>query len=387
MKIAIYYPWIYLTSGVERTILEIVTKSKNDYTIFTNHYDRENTNPEFKKLKIFELRKISVKRDLFSVFKAAVIITFQKIDLSGFGALFVHSDGLGDLITIRNGNLPIVCFCHTPLRVVFDEYYRKIAFGKKNILGKFIFYVFAYLFKITDKFLWKRYRYIFFNSQETLRRAREGGLLEKLNTDSYSVLNPGIDLKKIKPTWHYKPYFFLPGRIMWTKNIELGIKSFLIFKDQNFKFKKFKLVIAGQVNDKSRVYFQKLQKLTEGRGDIKFDINPTDEKMRMHYQNSWAVLNTSFNEDWGITLLEAGAFAKPIIAVNKGGPRESQINGKTGFLVKSDKYEFAEKMKYLADNLDKVEKLGRYARKRIKIYDWKKFSQKLDKFFSKLGDS
>jgi hypothetical protein len=40
MKMALYYPWIYLKSGVERTILETIKRSEYEYTIFTNHYDK-----------------------------------------------------------------------------------------------------------------------------------------------------------------------------------------------------------------------------------------------------------------------------------------------------------------------------------------------------------
>src|SRR3989344_6680196 len=106
MKIAIYYPWIYLTSGVERVILEIVKRGKHDYTIFTNRYDKKNTYPEFKNLKAVELNRVSIKRDLFPVAKAALTIAFQKINLSGFDVLFVHSDGLGDLVLTRNKEVP-----------------------------------------------------------------------------------------------------------------------------------------------------------------------------------------------------------------------------------------------------------------------------------------
>lgn len=386
MKIALYYPWLYLTSGVERTILETVKRSRHDFTLFTNYYHKENTYPEFKKLKIVELRKIPVKRDLFSVFKAAALIAIQKIDLASYDMLLVHSEGLGDLITIRNNSIPMICFCHTPLRAVFDKYYKEIAFESRNSIGKFSYFLFANLFKIVDRFLWKRYSFVFFNSRETLRRAEEGGLIKKFNTKRYSVLHPGIDLTKIKPTWQYKPYFFLPGRIMWTKNIELGITSFLIFKANNPNLKKFNLVIAGQVDNKSKTYLTKLKIISKKRNDIKFIVSPSDANMRKYYRYCLAVLNTSFNEDWGITLLEANSFAKPVIAVSNGGPKESQVNGKTGFLVPPNIFEFADKMGYLAGNLNEVKKMGTFASDNVKKYDWRIFTHKIDNFLSRLAE-
>jgi hypothetical protein len=43
MKVALYYPWVYLTSGAERTILELTGRSRHEWTIFTNRFEPENT--------------------------------------------------------------------------------------------------------------------------------------------------------------------------------------------------------------------------------------------------------------------------------------------------------------------------------------------------------
>ena len=44
------------------------------------------------------------------------------------------------------------------------------------------------------------------------------------------VLYPGVDGTRISPSDRFEHFFFLPGRIMWTKNIELGIEAFLMYK-------------------------------------------------------------------------------------------------------------------------------------------------------------
>ncbi|MBU4312962.1 MAG: glycosyltransferase [Candidatus Omnitrophica bacterium] len=36
------------------------------------------------------------------------------------------------------------------------------------------------------------------------------------------------------------------------------------------------------------------------------------------FQNCYAVLNTTLNEDWGIAPLEGMSYGKPIIAANQG---------------------------------------------------------------------
>jgi len=381
MKIALYYPWIYLKSGVERTILETVKRSKNKYTIFTNHYDKKGTYPEFKRLKVIELKRIPVRRNLLSVFQAAVAIIFQKIDLTGFDLFLVHSEGLGDLILFRNNKIPAACFCHTPLRPVFDPEYKMRARSKRSSLRKIAYHFLDLLFQITDKYLWKKYKYIFFNSLESVRRAKTGHLLDK--NSKYKILHPGVDWEDIKTTQEFKKYFLVSGRIMWTKNIELAIKSFNVF-EKWLKGDGFKLIIAGQVDNKSIPYFEKLKLLAKINRNIFFVKNPTDLKMKNLYTNCFASLATSFNEDWGLTPVEANAYGKPVLAVNSGGFKESQVNGKTGFLINNDPKEFASKMLILAKDVALTRKMGKSARDYSEQFSWSKFAVKLDKFLNDL---
>jgi len=371
MKIAIYYPWIHLTSGVERTILEIVKRSDHEYTIFTNHYDKRGTHPEFNNLKIIQLVKVPVERDLLSVLKAAIIITFQKIDLNTFDLLLVHSDGLADLITFRNYKIPIVCYCHTPLRPVFDKLYRKEVLKKCNTISKTLFYFLSLAFKYLDRRLWRKYSYVLFNSRETLRRARNGGLLRELK-NKYCILNPGVDLKKTKPGKNFRKYFLVPGRIMWTKNIQLAIEGFVLFK-RNIKYKDFRLVIAGQVDQKSKSYLSHLKDAVNKRSDIKFIDSPEEKLLNKLYAGCWATLHTAFNEDFGLTLLESNAYGKPVIAVNSGGYMDSQINKKTGLLVPSYPRYVADSLALLADKKELTMSMGAFARKNVRKYDWQNF--------------
>lgn len=375
MKVALYYPWIYLKSGVERTILETVGRSKNEFVIYTNHYDKEGTYPEFKKLNVIELKKVPVARNILSVIRSALIIIFQKIDLSNYKVLLVHSEGLGDLILCRNSSIPTICFCHTPLRPVFDNEYKIRARKQRSLFNNLAYRLLDHVFRFVDKKLWGKYKYIFFNSQESMRRAKEGALIPK--SLKFEIIHPGIEWDNIKPNWRFEKYFFVPGRIMWTKNLELVIDSFKIFTNYP-KNLGYKLIIAGQVDKKSQEYYKKLRDLSEKNANIVFDTNPTDKDMANLYKNCFAILATSFNEDWGITPLEANAFGKPVLAVNKGGFLESQIDGKTGFLIENDPNAFSSKMSYLAKNNKVVFRMGKNARINSKIYSWDNYIKILD---------
>jgi len=120
LNVACYYPWVYLQSGIERTIVETVKRSRHKWTIYTNHYSPDNTFADFKNINVRELSRISVKRGYLHVLRGALRILSQRIPINSNDLLMVHCEGLGDLITFRNHTKPVICYCWTPLKVLND---------------------------------------------------------------------------------------------------------------------------------------------------------------------------------------------------------------------------------------------------------------------------
>jgi glycosyltransferase involved in cell wall biosynthesis len=377
MRIACYYPWVYLRSGIERTIVETCLRSRHEYTIFTNHFEPENTYPEFKNLRVVELDYVPVDRKLGSVLKAASVVGRQKLDLSSYDLLMVQCDGIGSLILNRKIGIPAVCVCHTPLRPVYDPHYRARALERSKGVRRLGFHLFSLTFRALDRLMWSRYKYVFFASDEGRMRAERGGLLNTMES-RYEILHTGIDTTALQSSGCFEHYFLVSGRIMWTKNIGLAIHAFLRFKALSPSYKDFRLVIAGMVDRKSQEYLKELRALAEGRDDIEFVITPSDPELRELYSRCFGVLFTPFNEDWGLVPLEANACGKPVIACNRGGPRESQRHGETGFLVDSDPETFAQAMALLASDPELAQRVGAQGREHSLQYDWSNFVRRLD---------
>ncbi len=377
MKIALYYPWIYLKSGVERTILELTIRSKHQWTIFTSHFDPDSTYPEFKKIRVVELNKVPVKRSYHKVLEAATTILFQKIDLKNYDMLLVHSEGLGDLITFRNHEIPVICYCYTPMKVIHDPFMR-LEYLKKHKFKIPLFFILSSLFKFFDKLAWRKYQYIFCMSREVKNRILKAKLA---SAEKIEVLAPGVDTEKMRPSWIYDKYFFHPTRIKWWKNVELSIEAFKEFQDRYPKFKEMRLIIAGQVHKNSKKYYQELIELARDCIQIQIIPNPSDELFQRLFQNCSAVLNTTSNEDGGLVPVEAMSYGKPVVAVNRGGPAESIINTKTGFLVESAPCAFAKTMNELSSNKNLVLDIGKQARERAKEYDWANIVKRFDRYF------
>jgi glycosyltransferase involved in cell wall biosynthesis len=383
LKLAIYYPWLYLQSGGERTIYELTARSRHDWTIITNRYDADATFPELRKLKIIQLNPVSVKRSFIEVFKAGARLITQKLPLEGFDGLLVFCEGLGDLVLFRNSELPTVCYCFTPLRAAFDGQYQLhyLAMKGNSLARRAILRMGAMVFRSIDRLAWKRYQHVFAISLEVQRRIREGRLCAP---EKMSVLYAGIDTKKMQPSFQYKPYFLLPGRIMWTKNTELGIRSFVQMKQSRSDLAHLQLIVAGFVDQKSQPYLAKLRDLVRDRNDVRLVVAPSDEELFTLYDQCLAVIYTPFNEDMGLIPVEAMAFGKPVVTVNRGGPKEIVANGETGFLLEPNPEAIAKALGRLADDPDLVRTMGERGVQEARRFDWSHFHVEIDNHFDAL---
>jgi glycosyltransferase involved in cell wall biosynthesis len=378
MKIALYYPWLYLRSGGERTISEIVSRSRHSWTIFTHRYAREATFESLKSAHIVELgAPISVKRTVFHALQGAVRIANEKLPLEGYDALLVMCEGLGDLITLRNRQVPAFCYCFTPLRAAFDDHYQTfyLHMNGNGLFRRLTLRIGGAAFAVVDRKLWRNYRRIFSVSDHVKQRILNGRLAAAADIET---LYPGIDPVSTNVPAIYEKYFFLPGRIMWTKNIGLGIDAFKLLLRTRPDLADFSLLISGFVDEKSKPYLQSLRECAADEPRIQFCVSPSDEELFAQYAKAYAVLCTPFNEDWGLTPIEAMAYAKPSIAVDRGGYQESILHGQTGMLVPPEPEAFCRAMAQFADHPEQVVTMGNQARKRSLLFTWQKFCNQLD---------
>jgi glycosyltransferase involved in cell wall biosynthesis len=377
LKVALYYPWVYVHGGPERVISELLARSRHQWTIFTNRYEPESTFPALKQAEIVQLSGVSVKRTLIRTLRSALRIVSQKLPLTGHQVLVVFCEGLGDLVVARSSSVPLVCLCLTPLRVAFDPFYqeRYLEMAGGKFWRKPLVKAASVLFRIVDRWLWRRYDRVYAISAEVRRRIVKARLYPE---DLVRIIYPGVDIGRMHPTGVYSDNFMIPGRIMWTKNLELAIEAFRLLLRRRPDLRHFTLTMAGYVDAKSQPYIAKLRQLAEGEEQIRFMVAPTDQEMLQLSSGSYAIVYPPFNEDWGLVPIEGMALEKPVIAVNRGGPCESVLDGETGLLVDPTPEAFAAAMEKLADDPDLVRSMGKKARLRAAEFDWSQFCAKLD---------
>lgn len=375
MRLAIYYPWLYLTSGAERTILEIARRSRHRVTVFTNRFEKDATFPGLSEIDVRVLDEVPVERSLRGAGAAFLRILRQRIDLDDQDALLVVCEGFGDLAALKGGDRPVFNLCLTPLRIAFDPHYRQVYLAKQGALRRWIIDAGSRAFRVLDRLAWRRYQQVFAISEEIRGRILAGRLAP---AERISVLHPGVELSSFTPGHAEEKTFFVPGRIMWTKNLELAIEAFRRFREGRADAAEWRLRIAGIVDKKSEPYLARLRELAGDDTMIEFRLHPSDEEMRESYRRCFATLFTAFNEDWGLVIIEAMASAKPVVAVDRGGPREIVRREEDGLLASPDPDGFAAAIRRLADDPGLYQRLSREALRASQRFGWPAFVDALD---------
>jgi glycosyltransferase involved in cell wall biosynthesis len=371
VKVALYHPWIYLTSGIERSFVELLPRSRHEWLFLTHHHAPQSTYPELRDARVVELAPaVSVRRSLLPLAQAAWRIGRSRLPLDGARALLVSSEGLGDLVAPRAG-VPVAAYCHTPLKILHDPATRAALVGSSAVrragLG-----VLGAAFEAADRRAWRAYRHVLANSAETAARIRAAGLVPN---GPVEVLHPGVDLTRFPPGPGPRHGFLLvAGRIMWQKDVELAIETVRVLAA---KGQRLRLVVAGAVDGKSQPYLARLRYLSEGL-DVTFEVDPTDARLSELYRTCTMLLFTARNEDFGIVPLEAMASGAPVLAVDSGGPRETVLPGVTGWLEPRDAERFAARVLEVLEDPRLLEPMREAAVSRAGTFTWDAFVRRLD---------
>jgi glycosyltransferase involved in cell wall biosynthesis len=376
MRVALYHPWIYLTSGIERSFVELLQRSRHDWTLYTHHHSPGTTYPELSRADIQVLSPgVSVRRSLKPLATAAARIARTRLPLNGERALLVSSEGFGDLLAPR-ASVPVAAYCHTPLKILHDPATRAELVGqdKAKDLG---LRVAGFGFERLDRRAWRSYRHVFANSDETARRIASAKLVP---SGPVEILYPGVDLARFPPgPAEREPFVLVAGRIMWQKDIQLALDAALVLASRH---RPVRFVIAGAVDDKSRDYLGSLWKRAYGL-DVEFVVDPSDEALGDLYRRCSLLVFTARNEDFGIVPLEAMASGTPVLAVDAGGPRETVLPGVTGWLEPRDPYLFADRISAALDS--DLGPMRAAAIARAADFNWDQFTQRIDDVMEELA--
>ena len=291
-------------------------------------------------------RELSWKDDWSAFWKIYKIIQQEKPDI-----IHTHTakaGALGRMAGILYGKAVLI---HTFHGHVFSGY-----FGKFKTA--FFIWIERFLGLFTDKII---------TVSENLKRE----LVEKFKIapeNKISVIELGFELEelfKLAPKESAETVNIgIVGRLVLIKNHKMVLDSVYMLKDSvRLNDIRVKLVIVGDGEMRSDLekYAEKLGicDMVEFRGWVK--------DLKAIYEELDIVALTSLNEGTPVSLIEAMAGGRPVVATRVGGVPDIVQDGKSGYLVESgDKEGFSRKLMDLIKDSEKRKKFCEYGRNIVK---------------------
>jgi glycosyltransferase involved in cell wall biosynthesis len=136
----------------------------------------------------------------------------------------------------------------------------------------------------------------------------------KRNSD---VIYPPVDTDKFEVGNKKEDYYLTASRMVPYKKLDLVVEAFNQMPDK-------KLVVIGSGPEKDKIK-------SLAASNIEIIGHQDRESLKLFMQNAKAFVFAA-EEDFGIIVVEAMACGTPVIALNKGGAKESVLSGTTGIL-------------------------------------------------------
>jgi len=342
-----FYPLAAITNYGSK-----IKKINNVEIIKLNHYK------EPKKLSNFRFLLFFIRYMIPRSIKLYWIIKSKKIAL-------VHINtninlGILAVIAARLANIP--CVCH--IRQTRELIKREIFFIKW--VAKFI---------VLNKKAFQMHKE--FIPEEKLNIVYDGIGMNEFVSSEVGTFRKEFNFNSL-------PLIGVIGRIIEGK----GQKEFILAAKEVLKTKpEAKFVVVGDARRDSNEYFNEIKELVKKENvhnsiiftDWRNDIDRVIADLDILVQST-----TTFPEGFGLTILEAMALNKPVIATDIPGPSDIVVDGDTGFLVPpSDINAMAEKIIYLISNPAVAKQMGEKGRKRVEeLFDIKERVKDIERIYA-----
>jgi glycosyltransferase involved in cell wall biosynthesis len=281
-------------------------------------------------------------------------MAFESFNFDGYDLVIsVTSEAAKGIIT-KPETLHI-CYCLTPTRYLWSGY--KDYF--KSSISKFLSKPMISYLRNWDKIAAQRPdKYIAISTEVQSRIKKYYG------RDSQIIFPPlMIDTQNQKDEVVGDYYLVVSRLTNFYKRIDIAIKA---CTELNLP-----LVVVGSGSDEA-----KLKKLAGPT--VKFLGNLTDEELAIYYKKCKALIFPGF-EDFGLTMAEAGALGRPVIAFRGGGALDIVKEGKTGEFFNE---QTVESLKQVLKSFDHTRYNTKLCRENAERFSFAQFEKGLKSFLN-----
>lgn len=354
MKVAIAHDFLNSIGGAER-VTSALSEIFPEAPIYTLFYNPKITVEGFKDKKIITSslqKKAQILNFRHKYLLPLMPQAVEEFNFTGFDVVISSSSAWTKGILTKPETIHIT-YCHTPTRFLWTDYKDYLKQQGIGFIRKFFVRRILSKIRIWDRLAADRVDYWITNSFFTKER------IKKFYRKDSEVIYPPVDTSRFKLSKTKGDFFLVVSRLSPYKGIDLAVEAFNKIG--------LELIVIGEGSQR-----KELEK--KAKSNIKFLGFRSDEEVLKYYKECRAFIFPTFNEDFGLTPVEAMACGKPVIAADSGGAKESVIEGVTGELFNKEDPD------YLAGTL-------KLFLKKEKTYSPKKIREQALKFNKKVFES
>ena len=328
LKVAIVHDWLVSYAGADR-VVDCMHHVFPDAPIYTLVYDKEKMPTWFRDYDIRTtwIQKLPFATKLYKKLLPLMPGAFEALDLSEYDLVLSSSSSCSKGVITRPDAVHI-CYCHTPIRYVWDFYYTYRA--NANPLVRAVMPSQMHKLRQWDKCAADRVDYFIANSRYIAQR------IKKYYRRDSDVIYPCVHINQ-SPFVEKEDFYLVVGRFTWYKRIDLAVAACTKLGRR--------LVVIGTGDEESRLKAMAGPTVEFKGGGL------SDEEVRGYYLRAKAFLFPG-EEDFGITPVEAQSAGTPVLAFGRGGACETVEDGRTGLLF------HAQTVESLAECIEKFEAEG-----------------------------
>ncbi len=314
VRVAVVHDWLYVLGGAER-VLRSILRCYPDADLFTLF---DVLPPESRAWIGYEHSHTSFLARAPGIAKRhrqylpLMPLAIEQLDLSQYDLVISSSYAVAKGV-LTGPDQVHVAYVHSPMRYAWDlqhQYLRegKLTQGLKSMLAR----VLLHRMRVWDSRTAHGVDAYVANSAFIARRIRKA-----YGRDAV-VIHPPVDVPATLPAWDKANHFLVASRLVPYKNVRAVVEAFALLPGQT-------LIVAGSGPEEARL------RAIAGP-NVSFAGFVSDAELRRLMGTARAFVFAA-EEDFGIVPVEAQGEGTPVLALGRGGLRETVVTdgpGRTG---------------------------------------------------------
>lgn len=304
LRVAIVHYWFVSYRGGERTV-EAMTRIFPNADIFSLLVDPEKLSPTLRNRSIRTsfLQKLPGSKRWHRHLLPLYPLALEQFDLRDYDLVISSESGPAKGV-ITGSRTCHVCYCHSPMRYLWDFYHGYRNGNGMGALARPVFSLACHYMRMWDAASAQRVDHFAANSRNVAARVRKHYRRES------TIIHPPVNVRAGYLANRLDDYYLCVAQLVDYKRVDLAIAACNKLKRP--------LHIVGEGEE-----YQRLSKLAGPT--IKFCGTLSDEDIREQYAHCRALLFPG-EEDFGLVPVEAMSCGRPVIAYDRGGATET-VNG------------------------------------------------------------